>query len=406
MDDGDATITSLEGSLDVQVLDGDLLPSNPSIPVNSGQRLRFFHEQDSTTVLDLAPEDYRKIIEGPFFKGFRERLPNQRELEEYLEAQAPGVTLSAPEPGGPKDKGTQLSTTSKLVAIATMTLGGAGRVDSTILTRDKQCRVTPSVIHFDDRVVVNYDISLILDTSFDGTDLLRTNLRAGNFADSVFGNGNPTMEVAFKGASGADSVEVNRLYNQFPNGERWTTTVGARVRQDDMLPMWPSTYPADTILDLFTYAGASAAYSLNLGAGVGFWYKAADSGFSASVNVVSAGEAASNSTIGVDNDLTVSVQAGYPGAKWGAAFAYTYSDCTAFSGRADGSSNVGLSAYWAPVSAGWAPSVSAGFGYSDFDGGFIGDAGAGWLACSGPTCLAQVMPWTWPSEVPARQVTT
>ena len=36
-----------------------------------------------------------------------------------------------------------------------------------------------------------------------------------------------------------------------------------------MLAMWPSAYPADTVLDLFTYAGARATYSLNLGAGVG-----------------------------------------------------------------------------------------------------------------------------------------
>jgi hypothetical protein len=375
MDDGDANIISLEGSLDVQVQDDDLLASKPSIAVNSGQRLRFYQAQGFTPPVDLTPEDYRGIFEGPLFKGFREQLPYQRALEEYLQAQVPGVTLPVLD-RGPWDKEppAPFPTTTRLVGIATMTLGGAGRVSGTSFSKDKRGRSVPSLIHLGDSVVVNYDVKLNFDTSFHGNDLLRTTLRAGNFADSVFGNGNTTMEVAFEGASGADSVEVNRLFYQFPIGENWVTTVGASVRQDDMLAMWPSAYPADTILDLFTYAGARAAYSLNLGAGVGLWYKAAESGFNASVNFVSAGDAARNSSIGVEDHFTVTAQAGYAGDNWGAAFAYTYTDFTAFTGRADGSNSVGLSAYWSPITGGLVPSVSAGFGYSDFDGGFIDDA--------------------------------
>jgi hypothetical protein len=42
------------------------------------------------------------------------------------------------------------------------------------------------------------------------------------------------------------------------------------VRQDDMLAVWPSAYPADTVLDFFTYAGAPATY--NLGTRCWWWF--------------------------------------------------------------------------------------------------------------------------------------
>jgi hypothetical protein len=241
----------------------------------------------------------------------------------------------------------QFSTTTKLSGIATMTLGGAGYTG------------------FGDKLTSNYDVRLNFDTSFTGDDLLRTTLRAGNFANSVFGNGNTALEVAFQedagvGASG-DVVGINRLFYQFPVGDGFTVTAGAKVRQDDMLAMWPSAYPADTILDLFTYAGARATYNLNLGAGLGIWYK--KDGFSASVNYVSAEDRASDATLGMGKAFTITGQLGYAAESWGGAFAYTYSSGTATAGFE--TNNIGLSGYWSPVDAGWAPSISAGFGYSD-----------------------------------------
>ncbi|MCP9889205.1 carbohydrate porin [Cyanobium sp. ATX 6A2] len=253
----------------------------------------------------------------------------------------------------------QFSTTTKLRGIATMTVGGAGETG------------------LGDNVTVNYDVRLNFDTSFTGKDLLRTTLRAGNFGDSVFGSGNTTMEVAFEGASGPDSVEINRLFYQFPVGENWTATAGAKVRQDDMLAMWPSAYPADTILDIFTYAGARAAYSLNTGAGVGIWYKPSEGGFNASVNYVSASDSARDSSEGVGEDYTVTAQVGYAGENWGAAFAYTYSNLDYIFDNS--SNNIGLSAYWSPAESGWVPSISAGFGYSDFNTSRPFDEGYSWM---------------------------
>ncbi len=90
----------------------------------------------------------------------------------------------------------------------------------------------------------------------------------------MFGNGNTLLEIAFRRRRlRTVQVELNRLFYQFPIGENFTATVGANVRQDDMLAIWPSAYPADTILDIFTYAGAQAAYNLNQGAGAGIWWQ-------------------------------------------------------------------------------------------------------------------------------------
>ena len=210
-----------------------------------------------------------------------------------------------------------------------------------------------------EQVTFSYDVRLILDTSFTGKDLLRTVLRSGNFANSVFGNGNTGLEVAFQEAylgDGVDVVGINRLFYQFPIGESVTATFGAKVRQDDMLAMWPSVYPADSVLDLFTYGGAGGTYTLNLGAGAGLWYK--KDAFSLSANFVSNEAAAENSNAGVDDLYTFTAQAGYAGTNWGVALAYTYAD---FAGLY--ASNGGLSVYWQPSEAGFMPSISTGVGF-------------------------------------------
>jgi len=233
----------------------------------------------------------------------------------------------------------------------------------------------------------NYDLRLDLDTSFTGKDLLRTRLRAGNFGASGFnGSGAAALnalEVSFEQPAGANIVGIDRLFYQFPLGNGFTFTGGPRVRQDDMLAMWPSAYPADTILDIFTYAGAPGAYSLNLGGGAGLWWQ--KDGFNVSANYVS--NNANNGTPAAGGVLTsgagssTTVQLGYAGSNWGTAFAYTYSQkgASIYGGNATPlavlastsgtgtSNNYGLSAYWSPKTAGYVPSISAGWGYSSYD---------------------------------------
>ncbi|EHA61751.1 iron uptake porin [Synechococcus sp. WH 8016] len=229
----------------------------------------------------------------------------------------------------------------------------------------------------------NYDLRLFLDTSFTGKDLLRTMLRAGNFGNSAFGGGEYVgltgLETAFEEPSGANSVAVNRLWYQFPIGDSFTATVGGLVRQDDMLAVWPSAYPADTVLDFFTYAGAPATYNLGLGQGAGISWESDD--FSVSANYLSTNgflsdpNAGGIATDGAGSNGTV--QIAYAPENWGLAAAYNYTSQNAgtlYGGNGtplavlatgDGNnSSFGLSAWWSPEEAGWIPSVSAGYGFN------------------------------------------
>jgi len=314
---------------------------------------------------------------------------------------------------------TQFSTTTKLKGIATFVLGGnnySGSNRAAVNTLKGGTTyaanafgpglpAVPTTVAGQSALTFNYDVRLNFDTSFTGKDLLRTTLRAGNFADTAYGNGvlpNNSLEVAFQqqcgtGTDCGDVVAVNRLFYQFPAGD-FTFTVGGKVRQDDMLAMWPSVYPADTILDVFTYAGSPAAYSLNLGAGAGVWYQ--KNGFSASINYVAQNGDAGNPTLtgpfsgGIGtaaSDETFTAQLGYAGSNWGAAVAYTYGNGTGipagtplasfgnnngFNSLTDGvnSNTVGLSAYWQPSTSGIVPSISAGWGITGLSGTAYGTA--------------------------------
>ena len=246
-----------------------------------------------------------------------------------------------------------------------------------------------------DSVTFNYDVRLNFDTSFTGKDLLRTQLRSGNSNPSAFGSGPSQLEVFADQCDGLnspngceDGVNINRLFYQFPLGSYFKATVGAKVRQDDMLAMWPSAYPADSVLDFFTYAGSPAAYSLNLGAGFGLsWAK---NGWSVSAVYVSDTYNAPDSFSGLGEGYTITGQLGYAKDNWGLAFAYTYgsnddegvgqllgngTSIANFLANFPGAttSSVALSGYWTPKESRWVPSISAGFGYTALDNSILGN---------------------------------
>jgi len=313
---------------------------------------------------------------------------------------------------------TQFSTTTKLKGVATFVLGAnsysgsarPGLFDAAVLEAIGGTSFIPGVTKqydhtarlLDGATAFNYDLSLYLDTSFTGKDLLRTRLRAGNFGQGPWsGTNNPiglnAMEIAFEencgsGTDCGDVVAVNRLFYQFPIGSSFTATVGGRVRQDDMLAMWPSAYPADTVLDIFTYSGSPGTYNLNLGSGGGLWWKSG--GFSASVSYVAAngnlgspgysnnGTEVCGGGIGTScSQSTFTGQLGYGGDNYGLAVAYSLNRggaglyggngtplAVAASQFAESTNSVGVSGYWTPVNGGLFPSISAGWGISAYNG--------------------------------------
>ena len=266
----------------------------------------------------------------------------------------------------------------------------------------------------------SYDYQLELLTSFTGKDLLKTRLRSGNFknafgfgtdtgmADPLTASSNLTSFSGMEAASDSgDNIVIDRLYYQFPLGSNFTITAGGKVRQDDMLAVWPSAYPTDTILDFFTYAGAPGAYNLNLGAGAGISW--ASNGWSVSANYVSGnGNVGKPSAVlggtsydagtgvrdcgdssgGIATDCasgTGTVQLAYTADNWGIAGVYNYSSsnfgnvnpatgtplATAVGIRGN-TDSFGLSAYWTPEESGWIPSISTGWGINTTTGADYG----------------------------------
>jgi hypothetical protein len=271
---------------------------------------------------------------------------------------------------------TQFSTTTKLSGQATFVLGANG------FNGSDRAQVNSAKASYG-ATTFNYDVQLTIDTSFTGKDLLRTNLRAGNFGDTPLGGAGPTnlsqLEVAFQedlgSADGSDVLAIDRLFYQVPWGD-FTFSLGGRIGQEDMLAIWPSVYPTETVLDVLTLGGAPAAYNKNLGPGAGVWWR--KGGFAISANYVAANGNASNpqeggiATAGAGG--TGTVQLGYSSENWAIAGIYSYiqnaNDLIVYAtnfalksfSNPGNTSAVGLSGYWQPSHAGWIPSISAGWG--------------------------------------------
>ena len=290
----------------------------------------------------------------------------------------------------------RFSTTTKLSGQATFVVGANTFSGSAINTAANTVNRAPNEftgrprtpVSLPNATTFNYDVQLTFDSSFNGKDLLRTNLRAGNFGRSVFGGephalGLAELEVAFEedcgtGTDCGDVVAIDKLFYQWPLGGGFTATLGARVGQEDMLALWPSVYPADTILNVMTVNGAPAAYSKNLGSGAGLWWQ--NNNWSVSTNYVSYNAQDGDPKAGgigtKGSGATGSVQLAYQQAQWGLAAIYTYlQPDTAFvpgstpfthsaiDHNANSATNaLGLSGYWQPWASGWAPSISTGWG--------------------------------------------
>ena len=268
-------------------------------------------------------------------------------------------------------EGQQFSTTTKLKVDANMVVGGnsfLGSASNAVMAS----RTNYGAVTF------NYDLRIVLDTSFTGKDLLRTRLRVGNFdkdSNSFYGAG-PTrlsqLEAAYQEDAAANLVGIDRLFYQVPIGNV-TLTLGAVVEQDDMLAMYPSVYPDSTILDMFTMAGTPVAYDLNVGPGAGIWWK--QNAWSLSLNYIAQDASSGNPAeggIGTQSSrASTTVQLGYQQEQWALALVYS-----AIQGEVSPYSTnfmqqwfdqpglthtVGLSGYWQPAASGWLPSISAGW---------------------------------------------
>ncbi len=263
---------------------------------------------------------------------------------------------------------TQFSTTTKLRGEANFVLGGVPGYDT------KGGDST--------RTAFNYDLRLNLDTSFTGKDLLRTRLRSANFSSNPFGSSSSIFKLDKADGTVSEvgnNVVIDRLYYSFPVFNNTTTiTAGALVRNTEIA--WvPSAYDSK-ILDFFQVGGAPGVYNKATGSGFGIQY--GKKGLVAGINYV-AQNGADSSTGEFDRSgaLNTLAQVGYRGTNWGAAFGYrygtegtrvrTYNGLDGASGAlvpGQTSNGYAINAYWEPTQSGWAPSISAGYGWNTVSG--------------------------------------
>jgi hypothetical protein len=208
--------------------------------------------------------------------------------------------------------------------------------------------------------------------------LLRTRLRSGNFNSDPFGSSSSLFKLD-KAESTDNSVEIDRLYYQFPVGKSVTLTAGALVRNTEMA--WVPTAYRSEILDFFAVAGAPGVYNKATGVGVGAQY-VGKNGFVAGLNYVAQnGDDSETGVFDSDGALNFLAQVGYKASNWGVGVGYrygsegtrprTYNGILGASGAlVDGqeSNAVAVNAYWQPTQSGWVPSISAGYGYNGVSG--------------------------------------
>ncbi|MDM7954327.1 MAG: carbohydrate porin [Cyanobium sp. CZS 25K] len=244
-------------------------------------------------------------------------------------------------------------------------------------------------------VSFNHEARLTIDTSFTGQDLFRIRLRSGNFARSGFFSNPPTpltrLDFAFQepacgsseGACPTGLITINRAYLQLPLSPEIRFTIGARVMQLDMLPVWPSVYNASPMLDLFQYAGAPGTYGKRLGGGFGVWWQPGGElrGLSLGYAYVAGragGTPQGGGLFGGASSQTSTLQLALSRPKWNVTAAYSLSGpqvrlrgtplaSQLAAGAGEGSlGSWSLAGYWQPRTSGWLPSISAGWGHDTF----------------------------------------
>ena len=236
-----------------------------------------------------------------------------------------------------------------------------------------------------------------LNTSFTGDDNLYVRLKTGNAGSWTKDKDHGTYLSSAKGNSNV--IKVDKIWYEFPVGEKNTVFVGPMIENYYMHGTTPSIYKP--VLKAFSLGGNGAAYGASTAQGAGWIYKA-DNGFAISSNVVSKsmgtkkvydtgtdanGDPVTLSTyyyentgiltdetatswatqVGITKDqYAISAIVNQKSTGWGDSY---FSTARGDDRNGDNSTNYGLRAWWRPLESGTAiPEVSFGYDTSTLDG--------------------------------------
>jgi len=228
-----------------------------------------------------------------------------------------------------------------------------------------------------------YQYTMNLNSSFTGDDSLYVRLRTGNGdgdpSDGPFGTKTYGTYLVADSSKYADILEVDKIWYQFPVGERNTFWFGPKIENYYMHATAPSIYKP--VLKQFTLGGNGAAYGASTKTGAGWAFKA-DNGFAVSSNVVSG----STGLLTNQQETSWATQIGFTKPRYSASLMVNqkyngwedsyYSTNQGHKRLVDGASgaktanstNYGLRAWWRPLDTGTAtPSISLGYDVSSIN---------------------------------------
>ena len=228
-----------------------------------------------------------------------------------------------------------------------------------------------------------YTYQMNLNTSFTGDDNLYVRIKSGNHT-------NWSVEKEYgtylkSGNGNGDVLKVDKIWYEFPVGDKNTVWVGPKIENYYMHGTTPSIY--QPITKQFTLGGNGEAYGASTDTGAGWAFKA-DNGFAISSNIGTKSNTSQEvsevyyNTGLLTNETKTSwaTQIGYTQPRYSASaivnvktngWSDTYFHSSGHGGDAVSGSNftsIGLRGWWRPENTGTAtPSISLGFDSTEYD---------------------------------------
>jgi len=229
-----------------------------------------------------------------------------------------------------------------------------------------------------------YTYQMNLNTSFTGDDNLYVRIKTGNHKN--LWSTTKTYGTYLKSGNGNQgTLKVDKIWYEFPVGDKNTVWVGPRIENYYMHGTTPSIY--QPVTKQFTLGGNGEAYGASTDTGAGWAYKA-DNGFAISSNIGTkstsskkdaAGDYYNTGLLTDETKTSWATQVGYTKPNYsvsallniksnGWSDTYYHTEDHGIGGTGNFSS-VGLRGWWRPDNTGTAtPSISVGFDTTEYDG--------------------------------------
>ena len=242
--------------------------------------------------------------------------------------------------------------------------------------------VDDSISALNEATTFQYMYVMNLNSSFTGDDNLYVRIKSGNGPKDA--NGDKTLpfnETAYgtylsSANQNGDGLKIDKLWYTMPLGDQFTFTAGPKIENYYMHGTTPSIYKP--VLKQFTLGGNASAYGASTSPGAGLTWTG-DSGLAISTNFTT--KSGNSTGLLTDEGATSwATQIGYTQPQYSVSAIvnqkynnwedsyFTTSNGKDRTYNDEGSTNIGLRAWWRPQETGTAvPSISVGYDTSETD---------------------------------------